>query len=104
MACNAIARVFVAGLALVLVLAPSGSRGDGPWWGLGKVHPKGARYKQTYDMGACRRGLGAGGGGSSSWARTFFASGPPSLAPPTAPASWRDPLARPLAQRNRPGS
>ena len=25
--------------------------GDGPWWGLGKVFPKGPKYKQTWDMG-----------------------------------------------------
>lgn len=24
--------------------------GDGPWWGLGKVHPQGPKYPQTYDM------------------------------------------------------
>ena len=23
---------------------------DGPWWGLGKVHPKGPKYMQTWDM------------------------------------------------------
>ena len=22
----------------------------GPWWGLGKVHPRGPKYKQTWDM------------------------------------------------------
>ena len=41
-------------LALALLLLGCGllppAAGDGPWWGLGKVHPKGAKYKQTWDM------------------------------------------------------
>ena len=40
-------------LALALLLGCGlvpPAAGDGPWWGLGKVHPKGAKYKQTWDM------------------------------------------------------
>jgi hypothetical protein len=33
-----------------LLLLPSLATADGPWWGLGKVTPRGPKYIQTWDM------------------------------------------------------
>ena len=34
----------------VLLVTASLTLSDGKWWGDGKVHPKGAKYVQTWDM------------------------------------------------------
>ena len=40
------AAVMLAAAAALVPLAAA----DGPWWGLGKVTPKGPKYVQTWDM------------------------------------------------------
>jgi len=46
---NAMATAAAVMLAAAAALVPLAAA-DGPWWGLGKVTPKGPKYVQTWDM------------------------------------------------------